>query len=211
MGKIKRGILGGFSGRVGNIIGGAWKGIAYMRSMPLSVANPKTAAQVNQRSSFKACVALAQLILTSTIKPLWDRFASGMSGFNEFVSLNVKSAYVDGVLQPAYLKISKGSLLPCPIDGLIASAGGNNVELQWTDNSGVGNALATDKAYAVVINTATGAVIASSGLVARNVESLIIQNANFALNDTVSCYLAFKSLDGYKVSDTEYAGGVVGA
>ena len=31
MGKIAQGILGGLSGKVGNIIGGSWKGIDYIR------------------------------------------------------------------------------------------------------------------------------------------------------------------------------------
>jgi len=34
MGTIKKGILGGFSGKVGTVIGGVWKGIEYMRSIP---------------------------------------------------------------------------------------------------------------------------------------------------------------------------------
>ena len=32
MGRIEKGILGGFSGTVGTVVGGTWKGIAYMRS-----------------------------------------------------------------------------------------------------------------------------------------------------------------------------------
>ncbi len=32
MGTISKGILGGFSGTVGTVIGGSWKGIEYMRS-----------------------------------------------------------------------------------------------------------------------------------------------------------------------------------
>ena len=32
MGKIKQGILGGFKGKVGTVIGSSWNGISYMRS-----------------------------------------------------------------------------------------------------------------------------------------------------------------------------------
>jgi len=32
MAKIEHGILGGFSGKVGTVIGGTWKGIDFMRS-----------------------------------------------------------------------------------------------------------------------------------------------------------------------------------
>ena len=50
MGKISQGILGGVSGKVGNVVGGSWKGIDYLKIMPASVANPQTPAQMDQRS-----------------------------------------------------------------------------------------------------------------------------------------------------------------
>ena len=50
MGKIRQGIIGGFSGKVGNVVGAAWKGISYMRILPVSVANPKTDAQLTPAS-----------------------------------------------------------------------------------------------------------------------------------------------------------------
>ena len=52
MGIIKQGITGGFSGMVGNVVGGSWKGIAYMRIRPVSVANPQTVGQQDQRTKF---------------------------------------------------------------------------------------------------------------------------------------------------------------
>jgi hypothetical protein len=50
MGTIKQCILGGFSGKVGTVIGASWKGINYMRSIPQHVKNPRTAGQVSRRS-----------------------------------------------------------------------------------------------------------------------------------------------------------------
>jgi hypothetical protein len=45
---------------VGNIIGGSWKGIDYTRIKPLSVANPRTPGQVNQRNKFSATIQFLQ-------------------------------------------------------------------------------------------------------------------------------------------------------
>ena len=53
MGKIKQGILGGFKGKVGTVIGASWNGIAYMKGLPQSQKDPKTAAQVAQRNFFR--------------------------------------------------------------------------------------------------------------------------------------------------------------
>ena len=53
MGKIKQGILGGFKGKVGTVIGASWNGIAYMKGLPQSQKDPKTAAQMRQRTFFR--------------------------------------------------------------------------------------------------------------------------------------------------------------
>ena len=60
MGKISQGILGGLSGKVGNVVGASWKGIDYVRIKPSSVANPRTVGQVNQRTKFSATLEFLQ-------------------------------------------------------------------------------------------------------------------------------------------------------
>ena len=54
MGTIKQGILGGFNGKVGTVIGASWKGITYMRGIAASNSNPQTEAQLDQRARFVA-------------------------------------------------------------------------------------------------------------------------------------------------------------
>ncbi len=62
MGKIKQGILGGFSGKVGPVIGTSWKGKAIIKARPLSHNDRNSVAQQEQRakfslvSKFLACV-----------------------------------------------------------------------------------------------------------------------------------------------------------
>lgn len=90
MGIIKQGILGGFSKKVGSVVGTSWKGIAVMKSMPQSVANPKTTAQVEQRSAFAYTSKLASALLTPCIQECWNRWSKRESGYNAFVKKNVK-------------------------------------------------------------------------------------------------------------------------
>ena len=61
MGKIKQGILGGFKGKVGTVIGSSWNGIAYMKGLPQSVKDPRTDAQMQQRNFFKELQGLVSL------------------------------------------------------------------------------------------------------------------------------------------------------
>lgn len=49
MAKINKGILGAFSGKVGPVIGGTWKGIPYIREVPAPVKRKSTAAQIESR------------------------------------------------------------------------------------------------------------------------------------------------------------------
>lgn len=52
MATFKEGVFGGFSGKVGNVVGASWRGIDYMRSLPLGRKDAKTKRQVKQRGKF---------------------------------------------------------------------------------------------------------------------------------------------------------------
>ncbi len=49
MGIINQGILGGFSGKVGPIVGFRWKSNYYIRARAAKVSNPRTPKQQEQR------------------------------------------------------------------------------------------------------------------------------------------------------------------
>ena len=115
MGKIKQGILGGFNGKVGTVIGSSWKGITYMRGLAQHVKNPRTAGQVYQRNAMKA-IALALRPIAPTLGITFAKSAGKMSGYNKAVSVNLKKAIVnqDGepVVDYSKLILSKGTLTP---------------------------------------------------------------------------------------------------
>ena len=127
MGVIKRGILGGVSNKVGNVVGSSWKGIATLRSLPLSVANPNTKAQRDNRSTFSAMSKLGSDVLTTVCQPLWNRDAKQMSRFNAYVMEN-KRAFdadpIEWVLNPI---MSKGNLSATLSNAALADAGTNFV------------------------------------------------------------------------------------
>ena len=113
MGTIKQGILGGFNGKVGTVIGSSWKGITYMKGRAQHVKNPRTAGQIYQRNAMKA-IALALRPIASTLSLTFAKSAGKMSGYNKAVSVNLKKAIVnqDGepVVDYSKLILSKGNL-----------------------------------------------------------------------------------------------------
>lgn len=205
MGVIKQGILGGFSGKVANVVGSSWKGIAVIKSRPLSVANPKTAAQTGQRTKFSAVVALAVSLLTTIVKPMWDRFAQLQSGYNAFIKANIDAFSTSGVPTYADIIISQGSLLGQVINAINATNGSDAVDVTFTDNSGTGNALSSDIAYAVVWNATQDVIGSSTGLDTRgDAQVSLTMPTNCVTGDVLHAYLAFKKADGTLVSPTDY-------
>lgn len=205
-GVINRGILGGFRGKVANVIGGSWKGIAYMRSQPLSVANPNTAAQQSQRTAFSDTVAIAQEVLSAVIKPLMDRFAGAMSGFNYFVQQNIGEWVTAGVFTWENLRFSIGTLTSAEITSLSLANGNPTVGVNWSDNSGTGTAAASDQAYAVVYNATQNVWRYQDDTVDRQAENIVVTfAANLVTADVVHAWLMFKNEAGDKVSNTTYA------
>lgn len=205
MGTIKQGILGGFSGKVGPIVGSSWKGIAVMKTKPLSVANPRTAAQVTQRDKFSRVVGDSRVILTETIKPLWDRFAQRESGYNAFVSENIQFYDPAGMQIPQDVKMSIGSLVGA--DGLAASydTGLQELTVDWVDNAGVGNALGTDKVFVVMRNETKNEIESyASAEIRTEVQSKKESIKVVDPADVLNVWLCFLREDGSIVSTSNY-------
>lgn len=206
MGKLLQGILGGVSGSVGNVTGSSWKGIPVIKAKPLSVANPKTAAQTAQRTKFANSVDFAKGILAEVIKPLWDRFAQKQSGFNAFIKENI-DLFEDALPStPADLVISNGKMAKTDIGSIISTVGSNEVGITWTDDSGEGLKLASDVPFAVVINETTGEVVGKNfdGSSQRDDASVTVSVDALEVGDELECYLAFRRADGTVVSETAH-------
>lgn len=131
MGVIKQGILGGFQNKVGAVIGSNWKGIATMRSRPISVANPRTGKQVAVRSEFSTLVKMASTLNATLIRPYWSRFAQKKTGANAFISANYGKMAGNVSQIPDRMILSQGKL-----DGLAEYAvtfAGGDYQLTWNE------------------------------------------------------------------------------
>ena len=98
MGKIKQGILGGFRGTVGTVVGSSWNGIAYMKGKPQSVRNPRTDAQVQQREFFKEVQALVTQLTDEQLASLYPTVMRGMTRRNMLTrQISACADYTDDV------------------------------------------------------------------------------------------------------------------
>ena len=201
---MRQGILGGLKNKIGSVVGTSWKGIAVLKSLPLSVANPRTTPQVNQRTKFAGVVAFASAINSGIIKPLWDRFAQRKSGNNAFVQVNIDRFNNSGVLtQPSTLKISEGKMTATPITVALADISADQVVIEWNDTLTDNFQALTDQPYVLAYNITQDKFAISSGTGDRQ-DVAVTLDITVTAGDIIHCYLAFRRIDGTIVSNTGY-------
>jgi len=208
MGKIAQGILGGLSGKVGNIIGGSWKGIDYIRIKPSSVANPRTEGQVNQRNKFTTTLEFLQPNIEFIRKGYKD-YAIKMTAFNaamsEILENGITGTAPDFEIDYPNVLVSKGSLkgiLNPSFD--VATAG--QVSFSWSDNSNEINANNDDRLMTLIYNPAKKeSVVKVLGTSRFMAAQMVAIPSNFS-GDEIHIYNAFISADGKLISDSSYVG-----
>ena len=207
MGTLKKGVFGGFSGKVGNVVGASWKGIDYIRSMPSKVNDPKTKSQVKQRSRFLVAMDFLRTI-TPFLRIGFQSHANGrMTAFNAAMSYNMKFAVkgeyqVVGLDYPNVL-VSRGSL--SAVSGTSAEIVVDELLVNWEDSMR-GNTRLDDIAMVLAYNP-----LKRESVYDLNAGKRAITKANLSLppawkGDAVETYLAFKTADGTVVSDSIYTG-----
>lgn len=211
MAKLVEGVLGGFRGKVGTVVGNIWKGIATMRVHVKSISNPKTAAQLDQRAKFALMVKFLKP-LTDFVRTTFKHFAIKQTAFNAAVSYNIKNA-ITGTY-PAYaidypkVLVSMGSLPPALNPG-VTSATAGEVEFTWQNNTGGPYAKATDKVALCVYNPTKGY---ATDVIGGNTRTGGTQSVTLPANwsgDEVQCFIAFANENGSVYSNSVFAGGII--
>jgi hypothetical protein len=208
MGIIKRGILGGFSGSVANVVGSSWKGISTMRSKPLSVANPRTAAQVGNRTRFKAVTLFASELLSGVIKPCWDRFAVQESGYNAFQRANKASFQDNGSFTPADVKLTIGKMVATLIDTFGAGAPGK-LAITWDTALVDAYQMANDNVFAVLCDENGNVLEVQSKVDVRSAGTASFTLPVEQAGNEVYAFLGFARADGTIVSMSSWKSCVV--
>ena len=137
MGKIKQGILGGFKGKVGTVIGSSWNGISYMRGLAQSHKNPKTAAQTKQSGFFREVLDIASQFSDEQMKFLFPEGISGMTRHNVLVRQLTAVAAVDGDTKSVDLGNinSLGNAATADLPEVAITAAGETLTVAWDGDS----------------------------------------------------------------------------
>lgn len=158
MATLSKGILGGFSGKVGPVVGATWRGMDVIRSRPKSSKRNPTEKQLEQQLKFKLAISFLQPI--KSIQSLYFGMGSGVkSRVNLAVSYTISEAIqmVAGLPELIFNKvlITRGELTSFQ-NAVLTTQPGGVLHLEWEDNSTQGDAAPKDQVsivcYCVELN-----------------------------------------------------------
>lgn len=207
MGKSYQGAYGNYTGKVGNVIARKSNGRTVLAIYQPIVKNPKTEEQTNQRTKFGMISQFASRI-GGFISEGFKESGVNTTAYNRFIKKNfevgIGGSFPDYELLFNKIKVSVGNLLlPYNPSALIDSG---VVNVSWSDNSGEGNALATDKAMILVYNSAKGTAVFKLEGAGRSTRQENLTLPTAWNGDSVDIWMAMISADGELHSESAYLG-----
>lgn len=207
MGKCSQGVFGMWTKKVGNVVGRVVDGVNVYSIYQPNVSNPNTQAQQQTRSKFT--------LLTKYLS-LGNNFAKmGVSRIRKsgtWLSLLIGRNFADGTtgswpnyrIDPSKVKFAFGN-----VDNAYNTAAqvqGTDLSFSWTDNSGIGTALETDKFCFLVINDAKEAAIYDTEASDRSTRQASVSLPSSWTGDPIEVYAYFRRTNSDEVSDSLYLG-----
>jgi len=205
MARIDKGILGPVSGSVGTIVGANWKGIDYIRSKS-SGKRSSTVEQIDQQLKFSVAINFVST-MTNLLRQTFNAYADKKSESNAALSYTLLNAITgtspDYAIDFSKALVSRGAL--SNVTAPAATVTGKVLHFTWTDNTGLGDAAATDQAVLVAycknFNTTTFTI----GAAVRSDKAATLDVANYS-GFPAEVWIAFMKADGSASSNSIFIG-----
>ncbi len=210
MAKMKKGILGAISGKIGPVIGGIWKGIPYLRQVPKKkTKNTRNPAQIESRQKLR--------FMNELLVPFHPYVSIGFMHHAEHrteISAAFSENYHKAVVgsHPNYtvvyheFVISKGNL-PMIEDVTMELQAPDVLKLNWSKN-GIKNTSFDDQVMLVIYCPELHRTDGFSGGVKRTEEQCTFKfNPNMA-GKRLEVYVSISSLNRKKIANSRYLGSI---
>jgi hypothetical protein len=209
MGRIKTGILGGFSGKVGTVIGASWRGIDYMRGLPKISTKPASTAQLAQRN--KMALLRGFLLGVDDIIETCFQNIQKHTPMNDALSYNmlnsITGTYPEQNINFQQLLFSKGELLSAWSPKAVSTTS-EAIDFSWENGNFTPMRAADDQVTIVVYDPVAGQFCKLKNSATREEgTSRLLLPPDFS-GHAVHCYISFYSEDRQIASTNEYLGAV---
>jgi hypothetical protein len=210
MATFEKGILGGFSGKVGSVVGTRWRGKNVMRSLPQRGRYTPSAKQEEQRQKFKTVIGFLSPIV-EVLNLYFGNPQGDRSRANLATSYHLKNAVVSSptgmVMDYAKVLISKGELRGIDA-GTLAAGATQTLDFGWEDNSGQGKATATDELMVVVYAPDLKLFYTNVEVATRDATTATVTLPNFMAGFEVEVWASFSKPDTNFSAISTYMGAI---
>lgn len=205
MATLSKGILGGFSGKVGPVVGATWRGMDVIRSRPKSSKRNPTEKQLEQQLKFKLAISFLQ-----PIKNIQSRFFGSGSGVKSRVNLAVSYTISEAIQMVAGLPelifnkvlITRGELTSFQ-NAVLTTQPGGVLHLEWEDNSTQGDAAPKDQVSIVCYCAELNNWEIYEGIVMRSDLMADVTLPAYCLGKTMEVY-AFLNNEKHTAASTSF-------
>lgn len=203
----KDGILGSFSGKVGNIVGLTLNGVPIMRAAPKASQKPPTEKQRLQRLKFSLAIEFTKPFLWITERFFMDDLSGGVRK-NKIISYTLSHVItiedLEFNIEWSKFLLSSGALsgfhcLETHIEDQVIS-------LQWQDNSHQGFANAEDDVYAVIVSESLEKIAFLEKISTRSTLQATLNLPTWMATETVHVYLFLHHVKAKQSSNSFYVG-----
>ncbi|WP_316812699.1 DUF6266 family protein [Pedobacter heparinus] len=207
MAKYKQGILGPFSGKIGNVVGASWKGISYFRSLAEPSNKPATEAQLAQRN--KVTLFRGFLLGLADIIDHCIQNIEKHTPMNQALSYNMKNAvagiYPEQSIAFDQLLFSKGELLGAWLPKAVSTVS-HSIDFTWEHGNLTLLCSATDQVTVVVYDPVEQQFCKLENIALRGEKMARLILPETFSGHGVHCYISFYSESGKIASTNEYLG-----
>jgi len=210
MGRIKKGILGGFSGKVATVVGASWLGIDYMRGLPNISGAPASEEQLAQRNK----MALLRGFLLG-LKSIIGRCVQNIEKYtpmNEAISYNlkntIKGTYPNQSINFPQLLFSKGELMGAWSPKVTSTQSGA-IDFSWENGNFTPMRSADDQVILVVYDSEEKNFCSLCNAAKREEKTARLIVPPTFKGHSVHCYISFYSESRKLASTNEYLGEVI--
>ena len=209
MGVIRLGILGGFTGKVGTVIGSIVNGEAVIQAISenRSKGEPTALQELQRQKVIQVSKFLRPML--RYLQASYQKDAIEQSEYNAAFAINVRQAIAVAADKPvidyASAKVAHGNL-PAKVHDAAVSVAQGSVTFRWTNNDIVFSADADDIMLPLIFNTRLMQAIFDLSTFSRMDERLTLPTPPQWAGDPFAAYLAISKADRSRVSNSIYLG-----
>jgi hypothetical protein len=208
MANYNKGILGAFSGKVGNVVGASWRSLSVMRSLPKKSKRIPSDLQVQQRAKVSVLIPFL-----AKGKDIIDKYYGQKHGFKSRMNLCTSYHLLNVMIEDAgemiikYPRViwTKGELLGLGSVTVVMAAS-QEMDITYTGWSGQGNAEDEDEVMVMVYNKDLDQLLAVTNIATRISGTATVSLPEYWSGHSVEVWISIASDPRKLVATSQYIG-----